>query len=69
MNNNLSSQPNKASKEQGNQESTNQTKEKYSFVKAAMRNMINKSGTSLFHFSLTILGVFGILLGLAITFH
>ncbi|MFN9647121.1 MAG: DUF3285 domain-containing protein [Pseudanabaena sp.] len=40
-----------------------------SFVKLAMRNMVKKGGTSLFHFSLTIFGVIGILVGLAIVFH
>lgn len=40
-----------------------------SFVKLAMRNMVKKGGTSLFHFSLTIFGVIATLLGLAIAFH
>jgi hypothetical protein len=42
---------------------------KDSFVKLAMRNMVKKGSTSLFHFFLTILGVIGALLGLAIAFH
>lgn len=46
-----------------------QGKEDASFVKLAMRNMVKKGGTSLFHFFLTIVGVFGALLGLAIVFH
>ena len=46
-----------------------QTKEKDSFVKLAMRNMVKKGSTSLFHFFLTIVGVIGTLLGLAIAFH
>jgi 3-methyladenine DNA glycosylase AlkC len=46
-----------------------QTQEKDSFVKLAMRNMVKKGSTSLFHFFLTIVGVFGVLLGLAIAFH
>lgn len=40
-----------------------------SFVKLAMRNMVKKGGTSLFHFSLTIFGVIAILFSLAIAFH
>jgi hypothetical protein len=43
--------------------------EKPSFVKLAMRNMVKKGGTSLFHFFLTVMGVLGALLGLAIAFH
>ena len=46
-----------------------QIKEKDSFVKLAMRNMVKKGSTSLFHFFLTIVGVIGTLLGLAIAFH
>jgi hypothetical protein len=40
-----------------------------SFVKLAMRNMVKKGSTSLFHFALTVFGVIGALLGLAIIFH
>ncbi|NJK35391.1 MAG: DUF3285 domain-containing protein [Oscillatoriales cyanobacterium SM2_2_1] len=40
-----------------------------SFVKMAMRNMVKKGGTSLGHFALTIAGVVGLLLALAIAFH
>lgn len=47
----------------------NNSKEKDSFVKLAMRNMVKKGSTSLFHFFLTIIGVIGALLGLAIAFH
>ncbi|OIP78832.1 MAG: DUF3285 domain-containing protein [Oscillatoriales cyanobacterium CG2_30_44_21] len=47
----------------------NPNKGKDSFVKLAMRNMVKKGSTSLFHFFLTIVGVIGILLGLAIAFH
>lgn len=42
---------------------------KSSYVKLAMRNMVKKRGTSLFHFSLTTLGVIGVLLLLAVVFH
>ena len=49
--------------------SNTQIQEKDSFVKLAMRNMVKKGSTSLFHFFLTIVGVFGVLLGLAIAFH
>jgi hypothetical protein len=44
-------------------------KEEGSFVKLAMRNMVKKGGKSLFHFFLTVFGVFGTLVGLAIAFH
>ena len=40
-----------------------------SFVKLAMRNMVKKGSTSLFHFALTIFGVIATLVGLAIAFH
>lgn len=43
--------------------------EKSSFVKLAMRNMVKKGGTSLFHFALTIVGVLATLVGLAAVFH
>lgn len=36
-----------------------------SFVKLAMRNMVKKGGKSLFHFSLTTVGLLGLLVGLA----
>jgi hypothetical protein len=48
---------------------TENPKEKDSFVKLAMRNMVKKGSTSLFHFFLTIVGVFGVLIGLSIAFH
>jgi hypothetical protein len=48
---------------------TNQIKEQDSFVKLAMRNMVKKGSTSLFHLVLTVFGVIGTLLGLAIIFH
>ncbi|MCM1983319.1 DUF3285 domain-containing protein [Lyngbya confervoides] len=38
---------------------------KDSYVKLAMRNMVKKSGKSMFHFSLTTLSLLGILIGLA----
>ena len=44
-------------------------KEQDGFVKLAMRNMVKKGSTSLFHFALTIFGVIGSLIGLAIIFH
>jgi hypothetical protein len=40
-----------------------------SYVKLAMRNMVKKGGTSLFHFSLTAVGLLGVLVLLAVTFH
>jgi|GEM_PF-823089 len=48
---------------------SDKTKEQDSFVKLAMRNMVKKGSTSLFHLLLTVLGVVGTLLGLAIAFH
>jgi hypothetical protein len=36
-----------------------------SYVKLAMRNMVRKGGKSLFHFSLTTVGLLGLLVGLA----
>ncbi|MBE7386185.1 MAG: DUF3285 domain-containing protein [Leptolyngbya sp. SIO1E4] len=36
-----------------------------SYVKLAMRNMVRKGGKSLFHFSLTIIGLVGLLVGLS----
>lgn len=42
---------------------------KSSYVKLAMRNMVKKRGTSLFHFTLTILGMLGLLVTLAVLFH
>lgn len=36
-----------------------------SYVKLAMRNMVRKSGTSLRHFGLTVIGLLGALIGLA----
>ena len=38
---------------------------KDSYVKLAMRNMVKKSGKSIFHLSLTTLALMGILIGLA----
>ncbi|WP_019500621.1 DUF3285 domain-containing protein [Pseudanabaena sp. PCC 6802] len=40
-----------------------------SYVKLAMRNMVKNGSTSLVHFGLTILGVLGLLIGLAVVFH
>ncbi|MEL6384229.1 MAG: DUF3285 domain-containing protein [Cyanobacteria bacterium J06626_18] len=36
-----------------------------SYVKLAMRNMVRKGGKSLFHFSLTVAGLMGLLVGLS----
>lgn len=40
-----------------------------SYTKLAMRNMVRRGGTSLFHFGLTALAVLGILVGLSVAFH
>lgn len=40
-----------------------------SYVKLAMRNMVRKRGTSLFHFSLTTLALLGVLVSLACIDH
>ncbi|KGF73701.1 hypothetical protein DO97_12845 [Neosynechococcus sphagnicola sy1] len=37
-----------------------------SYVKLAMRNMVRKRGTSLFHFALTTLGLLAVFVGLAV---
>ncbi|MEM9008011.1 MAG: DUF3285 domain-containing protein [Cyanobacteria bacterium P01_F01_bin.86] len=36
-----------------------------SYVKLAMRNMVRKGGKSLFHFGLTVVGLMGLMVGLA----
>lgn len=36
-----------------------------SFVKLAMRNMVRKRGKSLYHFTLTLIGLLTVLVGLA----
>lgn len=36
-----------------------------SYVKLAMRNMVRKGGTSLYHFALSAIGLLGLLVGLA----
>ncbi|MGB3571528.1 MAG: DUF3285 domain-containing protein [Phormidesmis sp.] len=36
-----------------------------SFIKLAMRNMVRKGGTSLYHFFLSFVGLLGLLIGLA----
>lgn len=40
-----------------------------SYVKLAMRNMVRKSGKSLYHFALTTVGLLGLLVGLAYLTH
>jgi len=40
-----------------------------SYVKLAMRNMVKKRGTSLFHFVLTSVGLVAVLVGLSVAFH
>lgn len=42
---------------------------KDSYVKLAMRNMVRKGKTSLLHFSLTVIALMGVLVGLAVVFH
>jgi len=74
MSNDLNFQSNSSSTDSSNSNINNQgrganAKPQDSFVKLAMRNMVKKGGTSLFHFSLTIFGVLAILFGLAIAFH
>ena len=75
MSNNLNNQSNSNKKNSNSNVINNQvsnpdeTKVSDSFVKLAMRNMVKKGSTSLFHFALTIFGVIATLLGLAIAFH
>lgn len=40
---------------------TPETEPKPSYVKLAMRNMVRKRGTSIFHFTLTTIGLLGVL--------
>ncbi|NJL97608.1 MAG: DUF3285 domain-containing protein [Synechococcaceae cyanobacterium RM1_1_27] len=40
-----------------------------SYTKLAMKNMVRRGGTSLFHFVLTTLGILGLLVGLSVVFH
>ena len=42
---------------------------KQSYVKLAMRNMVQKGGTSLQHFALTAIALVGVLVGLAYLTH
>ncbi|WP_271252413.1 DUF3285 domain-containing protein [Pseudanabaena sp. Chao 1811] len=70
MNSDLNTESNIPSNNSSNtisKQSTSQPQD--SFVKIAMRNMVKKGSTSLFHFSLTIFGVVATLLVLAIIFH
>jgi hypothetical protein len=74
MNNDLNTQSNLPIKENSisagkTHPNISQSKSQDSFVKLAMRNMVKKGSTSLFHFFLTVFGVIATLLGLAIAFH
>jgi len=70
MNSDLNTESNIPSNDNSNTISKQSTgKPQDSFVKLAMRNMVKKGSTSLFHFSLTIFGVVATLLVLAIVFH
>ncbi|MGK7907653.1 MAG: DUF3285 domain-containing protein [Synechococcus sp.] len=40
-----------------------------SYTKLAMRNMVRRGGTSLFHFGLTVAAVLGFLVGVSYLFH
>ena len=40
-----------------------------SYTKLAMRNMVRRGGTSLFHFGLTLAAVLGFLVGMSYLFH
>lgn len=44
---------------------TSQPNSQPSYVKLAMRNMVRKRGTSLYHFALTVVGLVTVLVGLA----
>ncbi len=45
------------------------TESKPSYVKLAMRNMVQKGGTSLQHFALTTIGLLAVFVGLAYLTH
>lgn len=49
----------------GNRDVAPTTKQKDSYVKLAMRNMVRKGRQSLWHFFLTTAGLVGLLVGLA----
>ncbi|MFM7471431.1 MAG: DUF3285 domain-containing protein [Nodosilinea sp. LVE1205-7] len=53
------------SQPQPDQSAENSVPASPSFVKLAMRNMVRKGGKSLWHFSLTTVGLLGLLVGLA----
>lgn len=40
-----------------------------SYTKLAMKNMVRRRGTSLFHFALTLFAVLGFLVGVSVLFH
>ena len=40
-----------------------------SYTKLAMKNMVRRRGTSLFHFALTLFAVLGLLVGVSVLFH
>ncbi len=44
---------------------TNSTAPQPSYVKLAMRNMVQKRGTSIYHFIITTMGLLALLVGLA----
>ncbi len=44
---------------------TQLTEPQPSYVKLAMRNMVRKGGKSLFHFTLTAVGLLGVLVGVS----
>lgn len=46
-------------------DSTTEPKPTDSYVKLAMRNMVRKKGKSLWHFTLTMIGLFTVLIGLS----
>lgn len=55
--------------EKGDLSSPYLAKPEDSYTKLAMKNMVRRGGTSLFHFALTTLGILGLLVGLSVVFH
>lgn len=63
--NSLTETPNPEAPPSATADPTVPTEPKPSYVKLAMRNMVRKGGKSLFHFTLTVMALIGILVGLS----
>lgn len=63
--NSLTETPNPEAAQSAPAEPTVPLEPKPSYVKLAMRNMVRKGGKSLFHFTLTVIALLGLLVGLS----